>query len=241
MTRHRQVVVRCPQCDIKYSSDVIASINTAEWKQFSDGYGVGRLYELRCRACRCACGAFFFDDKHVVRFKVYVPPDFAFMRKAMRAQRARSWIGRLFHRNQSPIASPENPAPPETGEDFSRVLRVNAESIKSALIDIEGLTSLDAAVEYEIRRWGFWCYHHRTPVDDARQTEASHRNNTKRLVDLIVALGKSDILLQGQALRELGRFDEAMIVYCNIPDFDPDKATLISLVRKLSSEVVQLA
>lgn len=197
----------------------LSSTNNFDWVQWSDGFGSGRLYRPQSRLRRCSCGRLFLWDEHV-------PPREPSASKRPPAARSR-WP---WARRSREITEPS--------EDLPRAGRLTPAEMEDALSQLDG--SEGAEFETEVRLWCFWNRNRQREGSEGAGVPGPQDGNTARLLELLPSDPDEAILVRGQALRDLGRFDEAATVYARMPADHRWRAQLIELAQSGRRDVAVL-
>jgi hypothetical protein len=209
----------------------------------SDGFVDAHFSTSRLR--KCACGQLFLWTEHVVHGKppledyslwlaqvaralAPAPAPVVFSRRALRAARA-------FGLDLTPVPVVVPPLPPEP-EFLPTPGRLTPDELEDALSKLDG--SEGASVEAEIRLWCFWNRNHRRWRDEGEGGAGLPDSNTARLLELLPADPDKAILVRGQALRDVGRFDEAAAVYARMPEDSLCRALLIELAHDRRRDII---
>ncbi len=206
--------LQCPHCGRQSTDSSTMSTNGADWRQRSDGYGQGAYYSPQTDLRACDCGGLFLARKHCVGEDDRAP----FQLSRMPDEDAEQWRFRF----EQELAS------------WAR--RPNADDLERALAVGQFET---AEFELELRLWLYWTANDAPGAADARDRIAASQD-LPRLLTMVQAMAPPPVLLVGQILRDLGRFEEAAQLYESLAGNVVGRSQLIKLARRRRPELVWL-
>jgi hypothetical protein len=217
--------------------------NFGYWVQRSDGFGRG-IFDPGSRLRRCSCGELFLWSEHVVptleerllllgeHLERGEPlKDFWSPASAPASKPAARWRWPWARRQLSSPAITQTIDPPEAG-------RLTPSELEDALSGLDG--SEAAEFEWELRLWCFWNRNARRVGVELAEPLEPPDDNTARLLELLPSDPDAAVLVRSQALRDLGRFDQAMAACSRLPKEHPWRAQLIELAQSRRRDVTVL-
>lgn len=212
MTSFHEVEVICPACGFALREMLLSSVNTFGWCQYSDGFSIGSLHSPAPELRGCSCGAYFLS-REAERRAVPEPN-----------RKRRSLFAIRFKSRRS--SQPEAP----------RVLHPDPMEL-GVLADALSDQNENLPLELEIRLWRYW-----RGNDERRDADLpiADRGNAERLLHLLRRRRGGWLLVRGQLLRDLGRFDAAGQLYSS-GNFPGDwRAFLMRLASANSSRICEM-
>lgn len=254
MSRSTYKICACPRCSIEYAVLECTFNNFTGWRQWSDGWGYGSLYNLQTALRLCPCGTLFWPDGN--HFEVHgLEPSEIYENSPepeIEPSRLRLWLKRWW---------------PKTVENtnFKYILRKIAEAYpKQPIIHPVKMTNLYAALsqsvpaldrrtELEIRKWLWWEWNHSSrglpfmKHDNGPEvSQAEKELNLECLSQLLAVepehswLNEPNWMIAGDAYRQLGRFSEAIETYGRMSYSLEIKSLLIGMAEEGRRECIQI-
>ena len=250
MTSYRLETVECPDCRQLQTCNILTSWSS--WGQihyWSDGYSSEGGFTVSTPYVSCAaCRGLFLPYQNIVRG---IPEPQSQNREPTRLWELRRTIARL---------EGDEFDDPEPEEEIKAAWPPSLDQIREALAD--SADGLESALETHLRTlvfmndcapdregsYPFRPYPENESVDAVSRADSRALNekmklvgNAERLVELLQAMARPNPFLLGQALKHLGRFDEAAAAYRHhMPIHHPWRAPLVSMAEQRDALVVEL-
>lgn len=247
MTRERDRLCLCPNCGKFYAFSESISVNFSGWRQWSDGWGCGRLYSRFTQLLGCNCGTLFWPSGMAFKVRNHNLSDIIEIdmeRLEEKTPAPKSWWGGLFDSLAgSCIGSSKLDFLVHKRREYPLIFPAKISKLYDVLFYSK--PNLDHKTELEIRQWLWWVWNHRNrdlivkPSDIGPDVPDSEKEaNLHRLAALLETADQPCWMMIGDAYRQLGEFNSAIDAYVRANETGT-KEYLIGLAKRQCRECVE--